>query len=174
MPCRPPANLTSLPSEIIRHICGYLNTADILSLELTDGQQRRQISESGVWRDVVLRWRAKLCFSRNYTNRQCHVVEQMVNFLGSKNLQEARYFKVVFGIVWQTCKILTVLDRYLPSKEERIAWDKYLSVVRPLVNQTVLQEKKINPGAGKKEMCELWFALNIPTTYLCNPYRCRR
>ena len=91
----------------------------------------------------------------------------MVNFLGRKNLQEARYFKVVLGIIWQTCKILTVLDsdRYLPSKEERIA---YLSVFKPLVNQAVLQEKEINPGAGQKEIRELWLALNILTTYLRN------
>ena len=180
MPCRPPANLTSLPSEIIRHICGYLNTADILSLELTDRQQRRQISESGLWRDVVLRSRAKLCYRRNFTTRRCHVVEQMVDFLGRKNLQEARYFKVVLAIIWQLCKIIKVLDsdRYLPSKrvkgkwvssestEERIAWDNYLSVVKPLVSQAVLQEKKINPGAGRKELVELWFALNIPTAFL--------
>jgi hypothetical protein len=60
-------------------------------------------------------------------------------------------------------------ERYLPSKKEKQAWDVYLSVVRPIVSQFISEEKKSKLGAvGRKEISELWFALNIPTAYLRN------
>ena len=170
MSYRTPANLSLLPPELIRHICGYLSTSDILSLELTDRQQRRLIGESGVWRDVVLRWREKMnkkC-PQLMNMEQMKMVDQMVNFFVSKGLQEARYFKVVEGIISQTIKVLTVID----SKEERCkisqAWMTYLSIVRPMVGQFITEEKKLTLGVGRKEISELWFALNIPTAHLRN------
>eukprot|EP00092_Neocalanus_flemingeri_P016154 GFUD01017483.1.p1 GENE.GFUD01017483.1~~GFUD01017483.1.p1 ORF type:complete len:187 (-),score=13.64 GFUD01017483.1:64-624(-) len=164
------ANLSFLPPELIRHICRYLNTADILSLELTDRQQRRHIGESGVWRDVVLRWREH--FQKKVTRcpHQRKLVEQIVDVFRNKGLQEARYFKVASGLISQTKKILSVLDsdRYLPCKEETQAWNTYLSVVRPMTAQFITEEKKLIVGAGRKEISELWFALNTPTAYLRN------
>eukprot|EP00092_Neocalanus_flemingeri_P030222 GFUD01032801.1.p1 GENE.GFUD01032801.1~~GFUD01032801.1.p1 ORF type:complete len:186 (+),score=25.94 GFUD01032801.1:164-721(+) len=163
------SNLSFLPPELIRHICRYLNTADILSLELTDRQQRRLIGESGVWRDVVLRWREQMTETKKCPKKR-KMVEQMVDIFRNKGLQEARYFKVASGLISQTKKILSVLDsdRYLPCKEETQAWNTYLSVVRPMTAQFITEEKKLIVGAGRKEISELWFALNTTTAYLRN------
>eukprot|EP00092_Neocalanus_flemingeri_P018755 GFUD01020312.1.p1 GENE.GFUD01020312.1~~GFUD01020312.1.p1 ORF type:complete len:182 (+),score=11.45 GFUD01020312.1:98-643(+) len=163
MSYRVQATLSFLPAELIRQICGYLNIADILSLELTDGQLRQLIGEGGVWRDVVLRWRDQVKCSK-----QRKLVEQMVDILGKKGLQETRHYKIVLGILRQTKKILLVVDsdRYLTFEVGTQAWVTYLSVVRHLVAQFITEERKLIVGARRKEMSELWFVLNTPLAYV--------
>eukprot|EP00092_Neocalanus_flemingeri_P036044 GFUD01039244.1.p1 GENE.GFUD01039244.1~~GFUD01039244.1.p1 ORF type:complete len:168 (+),score=3.97 GFUD01039244.1:158-661(+) len=146
------ANLSFLPPELIRHICRYLNTADILSLEMTDRQQRRLIGESGVWRVVFLRWREHFqnkvtnCPHQRKLNCKCVIVaipavEQIVDFFRNKGLQEARYFKVASGLISQTKKILLVLNsnRLLPYKKENKAWKKraYLIAYRSTLSMRI-------------------------------------
>eukprot|EP00092_Neocalanus_flemingeri_P084170 GFUD01105698.1.p1 GENE.GFUD01105698.1~~GFUD01105698.1.p1 ORF type:complete len:194 (-),score=4.48 GFUD01105698.1:65-646(-) len=171
------ANLSFLPPELIRHICRYLNTADILSLEMTDRQQRRLIGESGVWRVVDLRWREHFqkkvnCPHQRKLNCECVIgrmnpgMEQIVDFFRNQGLQEARYFKVALGLISQTKKILLVLDsdRYLPCKEETQAWNTYISVVMPMT----AEGKKLIVGPGRKEISDLWVTLNTTLVSLLN------
>eukprot|EP00092_Neocalanus_flemingeri_P078487 GFUD01097632.1.p1 GENE.GFUD01097632.1~~GFUD01097632.1.p1 ORF type:complete len:158 (-),score=17.14 GFUD01097632.1:52-525(-) len=134
------ANLSFLPPEVIRHICRYLNTEDILSLELTDRQQRQLIGESGVWRDLVLRWR------EYFTVKKCRMEETV-------NLLRKRFFSKKFKIytsglisqISQIKKILSVLDsdRYLLCKEETHAWKAYLSVVWRMMPQFITEENEL-------------------------------
>jgi hypothetical protein len=91
------ANLSLLPPELIRYVCSYLNTADILSLELADKQQRRLICESGVWRDVILRWREDLRCILGEKMVKCTLVEQLADFLVKNGFKDSRYFKVSSG-----------------------------------------------------------------------------
>merc|ERR1719500_875028 len=116
--------LSLLPPELIRYVCSYLSTADSLSLELTDKQQRRLICESGVWRDVVLRWREDLKCILGEKMVKCTLVEQMADFLVRNGFKDSRYFKVFSGLIRETKRIILVLEseRYLPSKKEKEAW----------------------------------------------------
>ena len=90
-------NLSLLPPELIRYVCSFLSTADILNLELADKQQRQLICESGVWRDVILRWREDLKCILGEKMVKCTLVEQMANFLVKNGFKDSRYFKVFSG-----------------------------------------------------------------------------
>ena len=93
------ANLSSLPPEIIRHLCSFLSMQDIINLELTARDQRRLICESGVWRGVLLRWRNDLIVVLGEKMVKCRIVEEMADFLAMNELKELKYYKVASGRV---------------------------------------------------------------------------
>ena len=95
-----PVSLSTLPLEIHRLICSFLSTRDILRLELTDKYQQRRISESGVWRDTLLRWRRDLEDVLGEKMFKCKVVEEMADFLVKNEL--GKYYKVASGIIRET------------------------------------------------------------------------
>ena len=158
-------NIQTLPRELIRFICGFLSKSDISSrLEITSFHLRRLISSSGVWRDIVLRQHEEL---KKFVSKpkECTIVEQMMKFLNEKQLEEARYYKIIASLIQETMIVLKVIEPagfLLTATEESKTWENYLSVVRPLVTKAISEEKTTRPSSGKREISEFWFALNIP------------